>query len=35
MEYYEKAHNKQVAKDLHRETEICSKLGCDFIILWE
>lgn len=36
IEYYEKKHhNKQVKKDLDRETEICNHLSCDFIILWE
>ena len=35
IEYYEKYHEKQVQRDLNRETEICNHLGCDFIILWE
>lgn len=34
-EVYEPYHNKQVWKDLQRETEICNHLSCDFIILWE
>ena len=34
-EVYEKYHDKQVQKDLQRETEICNFLSCDFIILWE
>jgi len=34
-EVYEKRHDKQVFKDLDRETEICNHLSCDFIILWE
>ena len=35
IEFYEKNHNTKVQKDLNRETEICSYLGCDFIILYE
>jgi hypothetical protein len=34
-EVYEKFHDKQVFKDLDRETEICNYLSCDFIILWD
>ena len=34
-EVYEKAHNKNVFKDLERENEICKKLSCDFIIIWD
>jgi len=34
-EVYEKYHNKQVQKDLERETEICTRLSCDFIIIWD
>ncbi len=34
-EIYEKHHNKQVFKDLERENNICNKLSCDFIIIWD
>jgi very-short-patch-repair endonuclease len=34
-EVYEKYHNKYVFKDLQRENEICNKLNCDFIIIWD
>lgn len=34
-EVYEKYHDKQVFEDLDRETAICNKLSCDFIIIWE
>lgn len=34
-EVYEKYHDKRVQKDLERETEICNRFGCDFIIIWD
>lgn len=34
-EIYEKRHDKTVQEDLARETEICNKLGCDFVIFWD
>jgi len=34
-EVYEKAHDKKVFEDLDRENEICKKLSCDFIIIWD
>lgn len=34
-EVYEKFHDKQVFDDLKRENEICNKLGCDFIIIYD
>ena len=34
-EVYEKQHNRQVQKDLKRETEICNQLSCDFHIIWD
>lgn len=33
-EVYEKYHDRQVQKDLERETEICNHLSCNFIIIW-
>ena len=34
-EIYESEHNNHVFKDLERENEICKKLSCDFIIIWD
>jgi len=35
IEYYENKHDYNLYKDFDREIEICNKLLCDFIILWE
>jgi very-short-patch-repair endonuclease len=34
-EVYERYHNRQVQKDLGRETEICNMLSCNFHIIWD
>lgn len=34
-EVYEKFHDKKIFEDLKREEEICRKLNCDFIIIWD
>lgn len=34
-EVYERYHNRQVQKDLERETEICNRLSCNFVIIWD